>query len=75
MTLEVKIDGKLIPIESGLYILVFNPKYTNQFLIDSLIKDLEKDAPDCKFVILPSLDPNSVRLLKAEIPEIVTFSE
>lgn len=70
MTLKLKIDTKVMPIEAGWYILVFDPRETN---VDEICRafrrtDDDDNAPDVTFILIASRDPDSIRLLKAEEP-------
>lgn len=57
------------PLQSGTYILVFDPTYTDQQqLIKTLQGDENNDRPECEFILIPSHDINSIRFLKVEEP-------
>jgi len=68
MIKNLKIDTKIIPIEAGWYILIYNPRETNSNLIQEALMSIDDNAPDCNFIMIPSYNPDSIRLLKTEIP-------
>jgi len=66
--IKVKVDVKVMPIEAGWYILIYDPRQTNWENIYKAISSVDKEAPDANFAIIPSHDPDSIRLLKTELP-------
>jgi hypothetical protein len=71
--INIKLDAKAMLIEPGWYILVYDPRHTNEKFIREAIELIEEDknAPETIFVLIPSYDPNSIRLLKTEVPGIL----
>lgn len=68
MIKTIRVDAKVIPIEAGTYILIYNPRDTSIERLMQAMISLEETAPECRFVMIPTYDPDSIRLLKTEIP-------
>lgn len=71
--IKIKVDVKVMPIEAGTYILIYDPSQTSQDLIIRAITDNGENSPEAVFFLIPSHDPDSIRLLKTKIP--VTIKE
>ena len=68
MIKNLKIDTKVILIEAGWYLLIYNPRETSPDLIQEALMSIDDNSPDCNFIMIPSYNPDSIRLLKTEIP-------
>jgi hypothetical protein len=67
--IRFEVDGKVIPIEKGNYILLVHPSCINFDVLMRIIQDIHKNF-GADIIVIPCYDITKVKLLKIEKDEI-----